>query len=288
MRRLTWSIALAGMVGALSLAHADDGEPDRLAKAKALGTLSVSVYQNYPPYSYESAGHYVGLDVELAEALAAELGLKALVRPFISGEDLDDDLRNQVWRGTLLGGSVSDVMMHVGADPEYVKRQNKVAIFGNYLHETVAMVLRPGRFQNFATLDQLKGKQVAVGLGSISDLYLSGAYGGALRDSVLRFPTSEAAVKAFVAGEADALILPRGEMQGLMKLHGGEAIMPTEVHFTGLFRNNWDIGLAVSSDSGTLKSALTTALAKLRENGTLEKIYARYGLDYTAVEATEK
>jgi len=288
MRRLTWSIALAGMVGALSLAQADDGEPDRLAKAKALGALSVSVYQNYPPYSYESAGRYVGFDVDLAEALAAELGLKAHIQPFVAGDDLDDDLRNHVSRGTLLGGAVSDVMMHVGADPEYIKRQSKVVIFGNYLHESIAMILRPGRFKNFATLDQLKGKQVAVELGSISDLYLSGAYSGALRESMLRFPTSDAAAKAFIAGEADALILPRGEMQGLMKLHGGDAIMATEVSFTGLFRNNWDIGLAVSADSGTLKSALAGALAKLRENGTLEKIYARYGLDYTVVEAAEK
>jgi polar amino acid transport system substrate-binding protein len=285
MRRLFLSIVLVSIGCFAAFARAEDGFPDQLEKARERGTLEVSVYRDYPPYSYEVKGQYTGIDVDLAAALAQELGLKLTLRPFIAGEDLDDDLRNQVWRGSLLGGGVGDVMMHVGADPEYIRRQSKVSIFGIYLHESIVLALRPNRFKTFVSMEQLKDKKTGVELGSISDLYLSDVYGGSLRESVARFPTASAAVKAFIDDEIDALMLPRGEMQGLTTLQGGAAFKASEVTFKGLFRNKWDIGVAVKTGSPALKTALQTALTALMSNGKLAEIYARYGLDYALVGA---
>lgn len=268
-----------------AVSRADDGEPDPFDKIRERGVLEVAVYTEFPPFSYEKDGQYIGLDIDIAAALANANGLKLKVRPVIAGEDTDDDLRNYLWKGSVLGGGTADLMMHVGADEEYVKRQKQAAIFGVYLHESVALGLRANRFKNFASLDQLKSKRTAVELGSISDLYLSGAFGGVLRESLVRLPTATDAVKAFIKDEVDAVIAPRAEMQGLLKLNGGGAIEPKQVEFTGLFRSAWDVGMAVKASSPKLKAALDEALIKLENSGELAAIYARNGLDYTRPQA---
>ncbi len=280
MRNLTCGTLLLIAVALGAVARADDGVPDQFDKVRERGSLEVAIYTDFPPFSYEKDGKIVGLDVDIAAAMAKALGLPLRVRSVIAGEDTDDDLRNFLWKGSVLGGGTADLMMHIGADPEYIKRQDHVSIFGIYLHESVALGLRPNRFKNFASLDQLKGKKTAVELGSISDLYLSGAFGGVLRESLLRLPSASAAVEAFIKDEADAVIAPRSEMQGLFKLLGAQAIEPKQVEFAGLFRSHWDVGMAIKSDSPKLKAALDAAFAKLENSGELAAIYARYGLDY--------
>lgn len=276
------AVSLAGF----GSARADAGEPDAYDKIRERGVLEVAVYDKFPPFSYEREGRYVGLDVDIAEALATSLGLKLKLRPVIDGEDMDDDLRNYVWKGSVLGGGTADLMMHVGADQAYVERQDKVSIFGVYLHESVALGLRSKRFKNFASIDQLKGRKTAVALGSISDLYLSDAFGGVLRESLVRKPNTEAAVAAFVKDEVDAVVAPRAEMQGLLKLEGSDAIEPKQVEFSGMFRSAWDVGMAVKANAPRLKTALNEALVKLENSGELAKIYASRGLDYTRPQST--
>lgn len=277
--RLTAALLL---VAAGSAARADDLDADAYDKVRERGVLDVAVYDDFPPFSFNGAdGKPAGLDIDIAAALARELGLTIKPRMVIDGEDMDDDLRNFLWKGTVLGGSTVDLMMHVGADEAYVKRQDKVLIFGTYLHESVALGLRANRFRNFGGLDELKGRRTAVELGSISDLFLSDAYGGLLRESLVRFPTAAAAVAAFANDKVDAVIAPRAEMQGLLKLNGATAVEPKQVEFTGLFRNAWDVGMAVKASAPKLKTALNQALIKLENSGELQSIYARYGLDYT-------
>lgn len=287
LRALLGAALLLTAAGLSTPAIADYTAPDALDKVRERGALTIAVYADYPPYSYEQAGKIVGLDVDIATALARALGVSASVRAVVAGEDGDDDLRNYVWKGTVVGGAPSDLMMHVGADPQYVRRQDHVAIFGVYLHDSVALGLRPSRIPNYVSLEQLKGRKTAVEQGSLSDIYLRDAYGGILRDSVLRLPTATAAVQAFIDDKADAVMTSRGELLGLVKMLGGAAIEPKTVQFTGLYRNQWDIGMAVKSDAARLRAALTVALSKLESDGGLAAIYARYGLDYTALQAAD-
>lgn len=127
---------LALLVSAMgNVAGADDDVQDRLDIVQKKGSIEYIVYRDYPPYSFERDGVFTGVDVDMGTAMAAALGLKATFRTFIPGDDLDDDLRNQLWRGTIVGGAVGDVMLHVGADPQYVARQDKVSIFGVYFRE---------------------------------------------------------------------------------------------------------------------------------------------------------
>lgn len=284
MRRLSGWIATLVLLASsvLGSVRADDDAPDRLDVVKQKGSLEFIVYRDYPPYSYEKDGAFTGVDVDMGTALAAALGVKAAFRTFIPGDDLDDDLRNQLWRGTIVGGSVGDVMLHVGADPAYVARQDKVAIFGVYFREAVALSYDSSQFPNWSTIGDLKGKRVGVELGSISDQFLTTTEGGSLSKSVTRYTTLDDCVKAYTAGKLDAVLAPRGELQGLMHAHGAKASLaaPQPIQFQGIFRSAWEIGIAVKKDSPKLKTALADAMARLVESGELKAIYARHGMDY--------
>ena len=74
-----------------------------LDKVRDTGVLRVAVYQDYKPYSWQENGRPVGIDVEIANALAKSLGARLDLFELSAGDDIGDDLRNGVWRGSVLG-----------------------------------------------------------------------------------------------------------------------------------------------------------------------------------------
>lgn len=283
-RRVTGLIVALSILASslIGVVRAEDDAPDRLDIVKRKGSLEFIVYRDYPPYSYEQNGAFAGVDVDMGKALAAAVGVNATFRTFIPGDDLDDDLRNNLWRGTIVGGSVGDVMLHVGADPQYVARQSQVSIFGVYYREAVALSFDTKKFPSYSTIGDLKGKRVGVEIGSISDQYLTNFESGVLSTSVTRYTTLDACVQAYTEGKLDAVMAPKGELQGLMFARGAKPNLttPQPIQFQGIFRSAWEIGIAVEKDSPKLSAALADAMSKLIENGELKAIYARNGMDY--------
>ena len=102
--------------------------------------LKVAIYKNNPPYSYQLADRWLGLDVSVARELANRLGLQLSLLPFDAGETMGDDLRNMVWRGHYLGYGPADVMMHVPIDRLFAQQQSQSNILGAYYRETVMLV----------------------------------------------------------------------------------------------------------------------------------------------------
>lgn len=264
------------------IVRADDETPDRLDIVQKKGAIEFIVYRDFPPYSFEKDGAFAGVDVDMGHALAAKLGLKAGFRTFIPGEDLEDDLRNHLWRGTIVGGSVGDVMLHVGADPQYVARQDKVSIFGVYFREAIAVSFDPKRFGRYTTLDDLEGHKVGVELGSLADQYLTNFRGGAIASAMQRYPTLAEAARDYCQGKLDGAIAPRGELQGLMHDNGcpEHYAPPQALVLQGIYHGAWELGIAVKKDSPKLRDALAGAMAALIESGEMKAIYARHGMDY--------
>lgn len=262
---------------------ADEETPTSLAAVKERGTLEVALYNDFPPYSYTRAGRPAGVDVDIAEALATELGLNLKVRLFVADENMEDDLRNNLWKGHYLGGGVADVMLHVPADPEFAAKEDKVVFFGPYFREAVAVAHDTNKIETVESPLVLSGHKVGVEIDSISDYYMSGSFNGRLRTAAVRFPTARDAIKAFAAGEVDAVMAPRGELQGLIREVGLEGLSFDEQELIGMFRTSWDLGMAVKRhDDETLLDAVESALGKMRDSGKLEDIFKQHGLEYAA------
>ncbi len=104
------------------------------------GEITIFVYSDYAPYSYMKDGEAVGIDVEIAGELASALGVKLNLLMRGADENLDDDLRINIWKGDLIHRKVADVMLHVPADPEVDYRNEFAVLMGGYFQETMGVV----------------------------------------------------------------------------------------------------------------------------------------------------
>lgn len=79
-----------------------------------------------------------------------------------AGDDVEEDLRNRVWRGTVVGAAPGDVMLHVPCDQRVEAANDRVALFASYHIGGLAMVVDPARQGAAADLPRLKTAKAAV------------------------------------------------------------------------------------------------------------------------------
>lgn len=241
------------------------------------GTLRVAVYRDYPPYSWREGGNLVGTDVEMGTALAARLGVKVDFMEQTAGEAEQDDLRNAVWKGHYLGGGVADVMLHVPVDPRLAEQNPQVLIAAPYAREGYTLAWRKGSAVAVNTLPDLSGRVVGVEAGSLPDLYLSGALGGQLRETMVRLKSTKDVADALAAGKVDLVMALRGELE---HAEADGSFEEKQVPLAGLPNPAWPIGNAVVEAAKDLSDALGAATRDLVADGTVRKIYEKYHLTY--------
>ncbi len=266
--RATIACACLALMGALPAPHAQAV----WEKIQAAGSLKVAVYKDFAPFSNNGAG----IDIDLAEALAKRLGLRLSLLPFPAGENLDDDLRNMVWKGHYLGYGPADVMLHVPVDQRLMAANDKVAIFAPYHVETVRLVYNTRLLPAFENVDSLRGKRIGVEKVSIAAMVMLGEGNGQFRDGVKIFPTATDALEKLKAGELDAVLAQRSEIESVFK---GDAGFPLkEVVFQRLPRSGWVVGMAVRKDNTDVARRLQEAMNAMADSGELKAIFARHGV----------
>jgi polar amino acid transport system substrate-binding protein len=196
-------------------------------------------------------------------------------------ENVEDDLRNAVWKGHYLGGGVADVMLHVPVDPEYARRIDKVSLFGPYYQERLEVVRNVKRIPQLVNLQIFAQEKIGVEVDSISSLYLLSAFGGRLRNNVLHFKTPREAVAAMRRGDVAAVMAPRTELEAGLA-GDSEAYAITPVATPGLAVSAWPLGMAVKAENRELASALESAMSDLLKTGTVQSIFKKHGITHTA------
>ena len=277
-RRL-WLKALAALPVAVALPAVADG----FETIRQRGRLRVAVYNDFAPYSMAGGK---GIDADIARALAAKLGLTAEVAGYNADEDMNDDLRNMVWKGHYLGTPPSDVMMHVPVD-EYLARANdKVRIFGAYHVETLALARNPERVPKplagsaAVALEIFTREKIGVETTSLADSFLLGVLNGRLRENVVHFKTVAEAAKGMAEGKVSAVLGARAELEAATKGLGN--VVLDSAKFAELKVDSWPLGMAVKVEDQGLAEALGNALASLRNDGTIAGIFKRYGITHQA------
>jgi ABC-type amino acid transport substrate-binding protein len=278
-RRL-WLKALAALPMAAALPALADG----LETIRQRGRLRVAVYNDFPPYSMAGGK---GIDADIARAIAAKLGLTAEVVGYNADEDMNDDLRNMVWKGHYLGTQPSDVMMHVPVD-EYLARSNdKVRIFGAYHVETLALARNPERVPKALSgsaavaLEIFTREKIGVEGTSLADSFLLGVLNGRLRENVVHFKTVADAATGMAEGKVAAVLAPRAELEAAIRGQGN--VVLDSAKFAELKVDSWPLGMAVKVEDQTLAEAIGSALAGLKNDGTIADIFKRHGISHQAM-----
>lgn len=267
----TFCLVCAGLFGSTTL-RAADVPTESKEKGTISGVLKVAVYEDYAPFSDGN----IGIDVDLAKALADKLKMKLSLLPFKAGDDVNDDLRNMVWKGHYLGYGPADVMLHVPVDHRLSVANDKVQIFAPYYHEVIRLVRSAKKFPDYDNTDSLAGKTIGVDGDSISAIVLLSEENGKFRDNVKIFKSPIEALEKLKAGELDAVLATVSEIESVFK---GDPEFPLQqVSFPRLPQQGWIVGMAVKKEETELAGKLQAATDELFNSGEMAKIFGKYGV----------
>ncbi|WP_323766549.1 substrate-binding periplasmic protein [Marinovum sp.] len=241
------------------------------------GHMLFAVYEDYPPYSWEDGSTPRGVDVEIAQLIAEDLGVEARFTFVAAGETLEADLRNNIWKGAVIGGRVSNVMMRVPYDSAFKCRVEQVVFTGQYAGESIAIAYDRASYPEDKPVPAyFRFDTVGVENDSISDFYLSGLAGGQMRGNIRRYPHMGSAMAALAAGEVKAVTGPLGQLE-----HGLTAAFGVhQPPLAGFAVSKWTLGVAVNFAYRPLSYAVDDAINHALQDGRIAQIYANHGLTH--------
>lgn len=253
---------------------------DELENIRQRGRLRIAVYNDFPPYA-TSGGK--GIDADIGRAIAAKLGLAPEIVGFNADEDMNDDLRNMVWKGHYLGTKPADVMLHVPVDEHLARANDKVRIFGAYHRESLALARNPQRVPALSgsaavALEIFTREKIGVETATLADSFLLGSLNGRLRENVVHFKSVAEAAQALKAGQLSAVLGARAEVEAALAGEGAFAIDVPK--FAELKIDSWPLGMAVKAEEAALAEAIGGALADLKRDGSIAAIFKRHGISY--------
>lgn len=242
------------------------------------GYIEFAVYEDFAPYSWEEKGKPRGVDIELGRIIAETLEVEARFNFIAAAENLDGDLRNYVWKGPIIGGRVSNVMLHVPYNPELECRIEQVVLTGQYYNEKVAIAYRSDAYPDSAPVPAyFRFDTVGVENDSIADFYLSSFARGQLLANIRRYVTPAEAMAALAEGEIKAVMGAKSQLEFGMTPELQLHTPPLPGFATG----EWTLGVAINHRYRPLAYAVGDAVSAAVADGRLQKVFADYGLSYT-------
>ena len=242
------------------------------------GWIEFAVYENFPPYSFMDGTTPAGVDIDIGTLIAGELGVEPRFRMVAAGETLEVDLMNYVWKGAVIGGRVSNVMLRVPYDSAFACRVDQVVFTGQYHREGIAIAYRKDAYPDDPPVPAyFRFDTVAVANDSIADFYLTSLSNGQMNANIRRFPDMAAAMAALNAGEVMAAMGPLGQIEGALT----EATAVHQPPLPAFSVGKWTIGVAVHQSHRPLAYAVDDAIAAGLADGRIAGIFARHGLTFT-------
>jgi len=248
-----------------------------LEAIKQMGQLRVTIYQNYKPWSWQEDGKLKGIDVDIGAALAKQLGFKVDYLELRAEDDIGDDLRNGVWRGSLLGTRPGDLMLHVPYDKQIEVSNDKIKLVAPYHTEGLAMAVEPDKADSARDFALFEKEKVAVDGGTLSDIILLSARDHKLIDRVVHFKGVAKAATAYQNGEVSAFYGEAAMVQNLAHTVSRPASIIYPPYFMA---REWTIGAAIKVDDIELGEAIAKGVEELKSSGEMKRIFAAYGVDW--------
>lgn len=222
------------------------------AKEAAGGKLVMATNAEFPPYEYHDGDAIVGIDAEIAKAIADELGMELEIEDIAFDSIIPEIVSGKADMG-LAGMTVTeDRMQSVDFSDTYAKASQKIIVTED---------------SEIASPDDLKGVIVGVQLGTTGDIYVSDLEADGT--TVERYSKGFEAVQALSQGKIDAVVIDGEPAKTFVAETEGLKIL--DESFT-----DEEYAIAVKKGNTELLEKINGALKTLKDNGTLDEIVAKY------------
>lgn len=220
------------------------------------GKLIMSTNAAFPPYEMTTDdGGFEGIDIEIAQAIAAKLDLELVI------QDMDFDsallaVQNGKSDMVMAGVSVTD------------DRKLVMDFSDSYATGIQVVIVKEG---SDVTMDNLGEKLIGTQRGTTGYIYASDSVenGGYGEDHVKPYDNGATAVQALLNGQVDCVIIDSAPAQEYVKANAGLTILDgnwvEEAYAIGMPKGNTD-----------LVNAVNNALKELTDDGTIQNIIDKY------------
>ncbi|KLU64241.1 MULTISPECIES: basic amino acid ABC transporter substrate-binding protein [Desulfosporosinus] len=207
----------------------------------------------FPPFEMMKDGKVTGFDIDLIKAIAAQENLK-----------IADPIQTMDFQGLIPAIQTGTIDVAVAGMTITSAREQQVNFSKPYYHSGLSILVKND--STIKGLADLKGKTVAVKLGTTADIMLSKDQGIKIK----RFNNIDDAYNELQNGGAQAVVFDNPV--NLNYINTGHS----NVKVVGSLLTGEDYGIAVTKQNSQLLQKINDGLDKLIANGQYEKIYRDY------------
>ena len=216
------------------------------------GKLTMSTNAAFPPYeSTDDNGNFVGIDVDVAAAIAEKLGLELQV------DDMDFD-------AALLAAQNGKSDMVMAGVTVTEDRQLVMDFSDSYATGIQSIIVKED--SDIASPDDLADKMIGTQRGTTGYIYCSDDFGD---EHVTPYDNGLTAVQALVNGQVDAVVIDNAPAKEFVEANPGLKILDT-----AYAEEDYAIGFAKGNTA--MQNAVNAALEELKNDGTLQAIVDKY------------
>ena len=259
------AIALVMAMALTGLAHAQ-----KVADIKKSGVLKIGAQVAQVPWGFsDKGGKLTGYDIEVAELLAKDLGVKPEFTPVT--------VANRT--AALLTGQV-DVLMAVVT---ILADRQKVVLFSRPYSYLDTVLIGKVSLPQMQSYSELKGLRIGVPRGSVQDVAVSKVSTGA---TIQRFDDDAAAVQALLSGQVDLAGAAATQLGPIAQVAG------TDKYAIKLVVSRGFQGAAVRPNEREWVAYINDFIARKTASGELGTLYKKWigqdlGKDLPATGETE-
>lgn len=219
------------------------------------GTLTMATNAQFPPYEYYEGDKVVGIDAEIAEAIATKLG-KTLEIADIEFNSIIAGVQTGKYDIGIAGITVTD------------ERKESVAFTDSYATGVQSVIVKEDSPITSPADLGADGATYTIGvqLSTTGDIYASDEFG---EDRVQKFQTGADAVNALKADKVDCVIIDNQPANSYVTQNQGLKVLDTEYAVE-------EYAICTSKDNSELLNDINAALAELKADGTIDGIIAKY------------
>ncbi len=213
-------------------------------------TLIMATNAEFPPYEFYEGDKVVGIDAEIAQAIAEDLGYTLVI------EDMAFDS---------IIVAVQSGKADIGAAGMTVDEERLQSINFSDPYTKASQVVIVKEESTVASPADLVGKRIGVQLGTTGDIFSED-----IEDATIeRYNKGFEAVQALAQDKIDAVIIDREPAKVFVSQNAGLKIL--DESFT-----DEEYAIAIAKDNDELLKKVNESIRKLKESGKLQAIIDKY------------
>lgn len=222
------------------------------------GKLVMATNATFPPYEYYEGDQIVGIDAEIAGAIAEKLGLELVI------EDMEFDSIIEAVKS----GKADMGLAGMTVTPERMESVNFTTTYATGIQVVIVTA-----DSAITSVDDLfaEGASHVIGVqrNTTGDMYTTSDIEEKGLGTVDRYSKAADAIQALLTGKADCVVIDNEPAKSFVAEVAGLKILDTEYTVE-------DYAAAMSKDKPELTEKVNTALEELIADGTVQAIIDKY------------